>query len=135
MSAAIVTGAYALVSSALNYWITLAKSNGYTADAYLEHAGRNRYPELRPPRLQEPVGLEHSRRHQRHPGLDGRSRHRRQRRRQRSPRRRRCSAAQSFRSYASINVANAVAAIEGYEAINYLSPTTTGSTSTRITTA
>ena len=35
MSAAIVTGAYALVSSALNYWITLAESNGYTADAYL----------------------------------------------------------------------------------------------------
>ena len=27
---------------------------------------------------------------------------------------------QSFRSYASINVANAIAAIEGYEAINYL---------------
>ena len=35
MSAAIVTGSYALISSALNYWTTLAQSNGYTADAYL----------------------------------------------------------------------------------------------------
>ena len=35
MSSAIVTGAYALVSSALNYWTNLATSNGYTADAYL----------------------------------------------------------------------------------------------------
>ena len=35
MSAAIVTGAYSLVASALNYWITLAQGNGYTDDAYL----------------------------------------------------------------------------------------------------
>ena len=35
MSAAIVTGSYALVSSALNYWITLAQGNGTTSDAYL----------------------------------------------------------------------------------------------------
>ena len=35
MSSAIVTGSYALVSSALNYWTGLAQSNGYTADAYL----------------------------------------------------------------------------------------------------
>ena len=35
MSAAIVTGAYALVSSALNYWITLSQGSGYTHDAYL----------------------------------------------------------------------------------------------------
>ena len=35
MSAAIVTGAYAMIASALNYWTTLAQSNGYTADAYL----------------------------------------------------------------------------------------------------
>ena len=35
MSSAIVTGAYSLVSSALNYWITLSHGNGYTDDAYL----------------------------------------------------------------------------------------------------
>ena len=35
MSSAIVTGAYSLVASALNYWITLAQANGVTADAYL----------------------------------------------------------------------------------------------------
>ena len=35
MSSAIVTGAYSLVASALNYWITLAHGNGYTDDAYL----------------------------------------------------------------------------------------------------
>ena len=35
MSSAIVTGAYSLVASALNYWITLASGNGVTSDAYL----------------------------------------------------------------------------------------------------
>jgi len=35
MSSAIVTGAYALVSSALNYWISLNQANGVTSDAYL----------------------------------------------------------------------------------------------------
>ncbi len=35
MSSAIVTGSYALVSSALNYWITLAQGSGTTSDAYL----------------------------------------------------------------------------------------------------
>ncbi len=35
MSSAIVTGSYALISSALNYWTGLAQSNGYTSDAYL----------------------------------------------------------------------------------------------------
>ena len=35
MSAAVVTGAYAVVSSALNYWTSLAQSNGYTSDGYL----------------------------------------------------------------------------------------------------
>jgi hypothetical protein len=35
MSAAIVTGAYAMVSSALDYWVTLAHGTGITSDAYL----------------------------------------------------------------------------------------------------
>ena len=35
MSSAIVTGAYSLVASALNYWITLTQANGVTSDAYL----------------------------------------------------------------------------------------------------
>src|SRR5207248_2108938 len=35
LSSAIVTGSYALVSSALNYWSGLAEGNGYSADAYL----------------------------------------------------------------------------------------------------
>ncbi|APW59356.1 hypothetical protein [Paludisphaera borealis] len=35
MSSAIVTGAYTMVSSALNYWTNLNKANGVTSDAYL----------------------------------------------------------------------------------------------------
>ena len=35
MSSAIVTGAYSLVASALNYWISLNQANGVTSDAYL----------------------------------------------------------------------------------------------------
>ncbi len=35
MSSAIVTGAYSLVASALNYWISLNQANGVTDDAYL----------------------------------------------------------------------------------------------------
>ena len=35
MSAAIVTGAYATVASALDYWINLSHTNGATSDAYL----------------------------------------------------------------------------------------------------
>ncbi len=82
MSAAIVTGAYALVSSALNYWITLARSNGYTADAYLNTPVGTDSLNFGKHCLQESVGLEQPQRHQRHPGLDGGSGDRRQRRRQ-----------------------------------------------------
>jgi hypothetical protein len=35
MSSAIVTGAYSLTSSALNYWISLSQGAGVTSDAYL----------------------------------------------------------------------------------------------------
>ena len=35
MSSAIVTGAYSLVASALNYWISLNQAKGVTSDAYL----------------------------------------------------------------------------------------------------
>ena len=52
MSAAIVTGAYALVSSALNYWTNLAHPTA-TGRRLPEHAGRDQYAELRQTRLQE----------------------------------------------------------------------------------
>ena len=35
MSAAIVTGSYATVASALDYWVTLSHAKGVTSDAYL----------------------------------------------------------------------------------------------------
>ena len=35
MSSAIVTGAYSMVASALDYWISLNQANGVTSDAYL----------------------------------------------------------------------------------------------------
>ncbi len=35
MSAAIVTGAYSLVASALDYWVNLSNGSGTTSDAYL----------------------------------------------------------------------------------------------------
>ena len=58
MSEAIVTGAYALVSSALTYWTNLATSNGYTADAYLTTPVGVDSLNFGKTRLQEPGGLE-----------------------------------------------------------------------------
>ena len=119
MSEAIVTGAYALVSSALNYWTNLAVSNGYTADAYLTtpvgvnslnfgaHAFKNLSAWNTPsgingilawtavPALDPNDGGSLST----PPTLPGGT---------------------TYRSFATINVANAVAAMEGYVAINYL---------------
>ncbi len=119
MSEAIVTGAYALVSSALNYWTNLAVSNGYTADAYLTtpvgvnslnfgaHAFKNLSAWNTPsgingilawtavPALDANDGGSLST----PPTLPGGT---------------------TYRSFATINVANAVAAVEGYVAINYL---------------
>ena len=71
MSAAIVTGSFALISSALTYWTNLSTSNGYTADAYLTTPVGVDSLELWQTRLQEPLGLEQPERHQRDSGMDG----------------------------------------------------------------
>jgi len=119
MSAAIVTGAYALVSSALNYWTNLALSNGYTADAYLttppgvdslnfgSHAFKNLSVWNNPSGINgilawtavPAVDANDGGSLSTPPTLPG---------------------GRTYRSFASINVANAIAAIEGYVAINYL---------------
>ena len=119
MSDAIVTGAYSLVSSALNYWTNLAESNGYTADAYLttpvgvdslnfgKHAFKNLSAWNTPSGINgilawtavPAVDANDGGSVSTPPTLPGGT---------------------TFRSYATINVANAVAAIEGYEAIHYL---------------
>ena len=120
MSASIVTGAYALVSSALNYWTALATSNGYTADAYLNSPvgvdsltfGRHAFKNLSA--WNTPSGINGILAWTAVPATDAND-----------------GGSLStppmlplnnttFRSYASINVANSIAAIEGYVAINYL---------------
>ena len=119
MSEAIVTGAYALVSSALTYWTNLAESNGYTADAYLNtpvgtdslNFGARVFKNLAP--WNSPSGINGILAWTAVPALDAND-----------------GGSVStppllpgnttFRSYATVNVANAVAAIEGYEAIHYL---------------
>ncbi len=83
MSAAVVTGAYAVVSSALNYWTSLAQSNGYTSDGYLNTPVGTDSLNFGPTGVQECLGVEYPRRHQRNPGLDGGSGDRRQRRQHR----------------------------------------------------
>ncbi len=119
MSAAIVTGAYALVSSALNYWITLAHSNGYTADAYLNtpvgtdslNFGKHAFRNLSA--WNNPSGINGILAWTAVPAVDtddGGS--------VSTPPT--TFGGQTYRSFASINVANAVAAVEGYVAINYL---------------
>jgi hypothetical protein len=128
MSAAIVTGAYSLVSSALNYWTTLATSNGYTADAYLTdpvgvdslNFGRHAFKNLSA--WNQPSGINGILAWTAVPATDGNdggslstppvS--------QPSDGQHHFAGNTPFRSFASINVANAVAAIEGYVAINYL---------------
>ena len=119
MSAAIVTGSYALVSSALNYWITLAQSNGYTADAYLNtpvgtnslNFGKHAFKNLTA--WNNPSGINGILAWTAVPAVDtndGGS--------VSTPPT--TFGGQVYRSFASINVANAVAAVEGYVAINYL---------------
>ncbi len=119
MSAAIVTGAYALVSSALTYWTNLSTSNGYTADAYLDtpvgvdslNFGLRAFKNLAA--WNTPSGINGILAWTAAPALDANDGG---------------SASTpptlpggtTFRSYATVNVANAVAAIEGYEAIHYL---------------
>ncbi len=119
MSAAIVTGSYALVSSALNYWITLAQSNGYVDDAYLTspvgvdslNYGPHQFKNLSA--WNNPSGINGILAWTAVPATDAND-----------------GGSLStpptlpgntaYRAYASVNVANAIAAIEGYVAINYL---------------
>ena len=119
MSAAIVTGAYSLVSSALNYWTNLATSNGYTADAYLNtpvgtdslNFGKHAFENLSA--WNNPNGINGILAWTAVPALDandGGS--------VSTPPT--LPGGTTYRSYATVNVANAVAAIEGTEAIHYL---------------
>ena len=119
LSAAIVTGAYSLVSSALNYWTNIAKSNGYTDDAYLTtpvgvdalNFGKHAFSNLSA--WNTPSGINGILAWTAVPAADsndGGS----------------VSTPPNLpggttpRSFATVNVANAIAAIEGYEAIHYL---------------
>jgi hypothetical protein len=119
MSASIVTGAYAMISSALNYWTTLAHSNGYTADAYLTtpvgvdslNFGRHAFRNLS--LWNNPSGINGILAWTAVPATDSNDGGSLS-----TPPT--LFGGQTFRSYASINVANAIAAIEGYEAVNYL---------------
>ncbi len=119
MAAAIVTGSFALISSALTYWTNLSTSNGYTADAYLTtpvgvdslNFGKHAFENLSA--WNNPSGINailawtavpsadtnDSGSTSTPPNLPGST---------------------AYRSYATVNVANAVAAIEGTEAIRYL---------------
>ena len=120
MAEAIVTGSYSLVSSALNYWTNLAKSTGYTADAYLNMpVGTNslnfgKHAFINPSAWNNPSGINGILAWTAVPAIDandGGS----------------VSTPPTLpggvtnRSFATVNVANAIAAIEGYEAIHYLS--------------
>ena len=119
VSAAIVTGSYALVSSALNYWTNLALSNGYSADAYLNtpvgtnslNFGKHAFKNLSA--WNNPSGINGILAWTAVPAVDandGGS----------------LSTPPTLpggvtnRSFATVNVANAIAAVEGYVAINYL---------------
>ena len=119
LSAAEVTGAFALVSSALGYWSNLAKT-GYTADAYLTQPvgvrtlnfGQHRLIDLTA--WNNPDGINSILQWTSVPAtisndattastpkmLFGHS--------------------GQYPSYSRISVSNAIAAIEGYEALNYL---------------
>ncbi len=119
MAEAIVTGAYSLVSSALNYWTNLAKSSGYTDDAYLTtpvgvdslNFGKHAWINLSA--FNNPSGINGILAWTAVPAADAND-----------------GGGVSTpptlpggifpRSFATINVANAIAAIEGYEAIHYL---------------
>jgi hypothetical protein len=118
-SEAIVTGAYALVSSALNYWTNLAKSSGYTADAYLNtpvgtdtlNFGKRAFENVTA--WNTPNGINGILAWTADPATDandGGS--------VSTPST--LPGGTTYRSYATVNVANAVAAIEGTEAIKYL---------------
>ncbi|MDR3662756.1 MAG: S8 family serine peptidase, partial [Mycobacterium sp.] len=119
LSAAEVTGAYALVSSALNYWTQLSQANGVTSDAYLTtpvgvdslNFGAGSVLNLNA--WNNPNGIN---------GIlawtavpvtdanDGLS----------ASTPATITGSNNYKSYARLSVGDAVAAIEGYEALNYL---------------
>ncbi len=119
MSAAIVTGSYALISSALNYWTNLATGNGYTADAYLTTPvgvdslsfGKHVFRSLAP--WNNPSGINGILAWTAVPAIDANDGGTVS-----TPST--LPGGTTYRSYATVNVANAVAAVEGYEAVNYL---------------
>jgi hypothetical protein len=119
MSASIVTGAYAMVSSALNYWTNLALSNGYTADAYLNtpvgstslNFGKHAFKNLSA--WNNPSGINGILAWTAVPAVDSNDGGSLS-----TPPT--LPGGQVFRSFASVNVGNAIAAVEGYVAINYL---------------
>ena len=119
MSAAIVTGSYAMVSSALNYWIGLARSNGYTADAYLNtkvgttslNFGPHAFKNLSA--YNNPDGINSILAWTAVPATDVNSINTIS-----TPAQLPNSTA--YPSYARVSVGNAIAAIEGTQAINYL---------------
>ena len=121
MSSAIVTGSYALLSSALNYWTGLAQSpNGYTADAYLNTPvgtdsltfGKHAFKNLSA--WNTPDGINGILAWTAVPATEVNDLNTIS-----TPYQLPNSTA--FPSYARVSVSNAVAAIEGTEAINYLS--------------
>ena len=119
MSAAIVTGAYALVSSALSYWTTLAHSNGYTSDAYLNtpvgtdtlNFGKHAFKNVSA--WNTPDGINGILAWTAVPATDVNDGNTVS-----TPSQLLDSSA--YPSYARISVSNAIASIEGYIAINYL---------------
>ncbi len=120
VSSAIVTGSYALISSALNYWTGLATSSGYTADAYLNtpvgvdslNFGKHAFKNLGA--WNTPDGINGILAWTAVPATDVNDANTIS-----TPYQLPDSTAYS--SYARVSVSNAVAAIEGTEAIKYLS--------------
>jgi hypothetical protein len=119
MSAAIVTGAYAQVSSALNYWTGLALSNGYSADAYLNTPvgtnslsfGRKAFKNLSA--WNTPDGINGILAWTAVPATDANDGLTVSTPAQ-------LTGSTAFKSFARVDVGNAIAAVEGYVAINYL---------------
>ncbi len=79
LSSAIVTGSYAMVESALNYWINIANNNGVTVDGYLNTPAEARLQSRTGGKggIGELATVLQPRRHQRNPPVDRRARDRR----------------------------------------------------------
>jgi len=118
LSAAEVTGAFALVSSALGYWSNLAKT-GYTADAYLTQPvgvrslnfGKHTLMDLTA--WNNPDGINAILQWTAVPATSANDATSASTPRQ-------LFGSTQYPAYSRISVSNAIAAIEGYEAVNYL---------------